>query len=64
MASRKCSESSETISFIQPESQPANAVPPMFESVCESVESEADPLNYFNVAINFASVKFFSWLRH
>ena len=23
----------------------------MLESVCESVESEADPLNYFNVAI-------------
>ena len=45
MTCRKCSESSETISSIQLESQPANAVPPMLESVCESVESEADPLN-------------------
>ena len=33
------------ISSIQTESQPANAVPPNLESVCESVESEADPLN-------------------
>ena len=35
-----------TVSFIQQESQPANAVPSMLESVCESVvnESEADPL--------------------
>ena len=40
-----CTRSSETVSSIQPESQPANAVPPMLESVCESVESEADPLN-------------------
>ena len=49
MTCRKCSESSETISSIQTESQPTNAVPPNLESVCESVESEADPLNYFNV---------------
>ena len=34
---------------IQPESQPANAVPPKLKRVCESVESEADPLNYANV---------------
>ena len=49
MMCRKCSESSETISSIQPESQPANDVLPMLENVCESVESQADPLNYFNV---------------
>ena len=48
MTCRKCSESSETISSIQTESQPANAVPPNLESVCESVESEANSLNYFN----------------
>ena len=48
MTCRKCSKSSETISSIQTESQPANAVPPNLESVCESVESEADPLNYLN----------------
>ena len=42
MTCRKTSESSEAV---QPESQPANAVPPMLESVCESVESEADSLN-------------------
>ena len=48
MSCRKCSESSETISSVQTESQPANAVPLNLESVCESVESEADPLNYFN----------------
>ena len=49
MTCRKHSESSETIYSIQTESQPANAVPPNLESVCESVESEADPLNCFNV---------------
>ena len=43
MTCRKYSESSETVSSIQPDSQPANAVPPMLN--CESVESEADPLN-------------------
>ena len=48
MTCRKFSESSETISSIQTESQPANAVLPNLESVCESVESEADPLSYFN----------------
>ena len=32
-------ESSETVSSIRPESQPANAVPSMLESVCESVET-------------------------
>ena len=46
-------------SSIQQESQPANAIPPMLESVCKSVESEADPLNQVNFAINFASVKYF-----
>ena len=49
MTCRKCLVSSETISSIQPESQPANALSPMLESMCESVESETDPLNYFNV---------------
>ena len=48
MTCRKCSESSETIASIKTESQPANAVPPNLETLCESVESEADPLNYFN----------------
>ena len=52
-----CRKTLKTVSSIQPESQPVNAVPPMFESFCESVESEADPLN-------FASVNFFSWLCH
>ena len=37
MTCRKYSESSETISSIQPESLPADAVPPMFESVHESL---------------------------
>ena len=49
MTCRKRSESSETVSSIQPDSQPPNAVPPMFESICESVESEADLLNQVNV---------------
>ena len=48
MTCRKCPKSSETISSIQTESQSVNAVPPNLESVCESVESEADPLNYLN----------------
>ena len=52
----KYSEFSETVSSIQPESQP---VPPMLVSVCESVESEADPL--FK---NFSLVNIFSWLCH
>ena len=34
-----------TVSSIQPESQPANAVPPILESICEAVKSEADPFN-------------------
>ena len=38
----KCSEFSETVSFIQLESQP---VPPLLKSVCGSIESEVDPLN-------------------
>ena len=37
MTCRKCSEFSETIFSIQPESQSANAVPPMLESVHESL---------------------------
>ena len=41
----KRSESSETIFSIQPESQLANVVPPILESICESFESEADPFN-------------------
>ena len=45
----KCSESSEIVSSIQPDSQPANAVPPILGSICESDESEADPLNLVNV---------------
>ena len=45
MTCRKCPESSETISSIQTESQSANAVPPNLESVCESDEPGADPLN-------------------
>ena len=48
MICRKCSKSSETISSIQTEIQPANAVPPNLESLCESVASEADLLNYLN----------------
>ena len=53
--------SSETVSSIQLDRQPANAVPLILERICESVKSEADPLN---LLINFASVKNFSWLRH
>ena len=45
----KRSESSETVSSIQPDRQPANAVPRILESICKSVESEADPLNLVNV---------------
>ena len=45
MACEKYSESSETVSSIQPESQLANVVPPILESICESFESEVDPFN-------------------
>ena len=45
----KRSESSDTVSSIQPDSQPPNAAPPILESICESVESETDPLNLVNV---------------
>ena len=50
-------ESSETVSSIQlqPDSQPANAVPPILESICESVESD---ILFFIKSIKNPSDKF------
>ena len=60
MTCRKCSESSETVSSIQPDSQPPNAV---CLKVFVNQLSQKQTCSIRSM-YNFASVKMFSWLRH
>ena len=53
---KKCSESSETVSSIQPDSQPAL---PVFVNQLSQKQTLL-----IGQCINFASVKIFSWIRH